>query len=221
MEENRRGAHHFILGMAPHRQAGKKQSDHPAVPLDYANVALPEPREYPGYDKFLPVKQEYRSDPLRHYHLMQAASRKPDQTSLELDITIAHTVKAVDQLLAEIRKQQPTLKKGTLTGRRIGQRSWLNAEKDHLYIPDGYCLIAASMIHPVGIMPGGKPGRAPLSPTEKRFLEDLILYTLDRLTALGFTSRPNTSASATARRQVTERIAAVEREKRKQPKVGG
>lgn len=208
------------LADAPKAQRSGAASSGPAVPLEHANVVLPAPAEYPGYNKFMPVQQAYRQDPLRRYRVMQSAWRQNDQTSLDLDVTIAHTTQAVTALMGEILKSQPTLKKWSLTGRKIGQQCWHAVDLAHLYIQDGYCLIAASMIHPVRSLPGRGAGREPLSQQETRFLEDQVVQTLDRLTVLGFTSRPRGSAPAVALKQVKDRIAAVEREKRlreKQP----
>lgn len=184
--------------------ANRSQAD-PGAPRP--GVALPEAGELPGFSVY------YQGRP----------SEKGANVALRRDSDGLRTVVTVYLLKTpEIARDFPArynarisvkgagLKKVTRPGRVIGQELW--SDRDRLTDPfsivaiDGRSVVEILVEPRIGTGLTGFAVRLPGKKSDVTIAENLAADILERLTAMGLTSRPTGSASAKAKQQVKTRL---------------
>jgi hypothetical protein len=187
----------------------------PSLTVGQMMSALPQATDLRGYEKMSSSKTLFESG----YQLATiefGGWRREDKLGVNVVVYLARNLPSTEILTYNLATVE-RLPQGSLTGRRMGERSWKNAEGDYLVVRDGFCVIVAYLICPLVGQPGEPKVRYQATREDRYLIERLVSQTLDRLTVLGLTSRPKEEAPEFARKQMAERMKATPADARTGP----
>lgn len=184
--------------------AGPSQAD-PRAPLPA--VGLPEAGELPGFSLYFERRASERGGTV-------GLLRKSDGLRLLVSIVVHKTPESARGYPARhnagISLKGAGLKKVTRPRRVIGQELWSNRDKlpgpFRFVAIDGRSLVNVLVEPPISSGPRGFAVRHASKQRDVTLAENLAAAVLERLTALGLTSRPAGSASARAQQEIKARL---------------
>jgi len=184
--------------------------------------ALPTKTDLPGFAHYLATIQPGSTWHSSVYGV--SARRTADNASFTLMLHVAPTAQEAEEALrtgmaqsnpaiTSPEKAFTAVPQGSYSGRRIGQWVFRTPGKNgrpprgsfNLTVLDGRAMLTLWFDYVLRDTQG-KVVLPETNAADLRLAEDLVLQTLDRLTAMGLTSRPVSSASAQSRAQVRSRL---------------
>lgn len=181
------------------------------APAD-AIVALPQASDLPGYSDFAPYDgTKAMEGDARGRAYFSSSPRRAGGSGLRILVAIVRepteSARAAPGLVG-FSGEPPPLKSsfGSFSGRRIGQMCAHNGNGAVTYACDGRVAIAVQILKRPVRMPDERFRGDTIARDEILLAENLLVNTLDRMTAMGFTSKPAGRASSGARRQVALRL---------------
>jgi hypothetical protein len=177
----------------------------------YAVAALPDMREFPGYNKpFIERRSTESGQRIIFFDIAHPTDGQQVGVRITLVTDAKNTEDAVFGVMPLSGAYPP---EQTLSGRRIGQRAWAATNNRTLYVVDGRAGVAVLSQRRVRFDESGRPYLPEVTKADALFAEELAVKILARLQAMGVTSKPAASAPTWAKKEVAERLAAIQKEK--------